>query len=288
MLTYEEMQYFVAFADSGTLTKVADRFTISQPTITRAMQKAEEVFGVPLFSRTRNSIRLNDNGVLAAEEIRRLLRQTEEAVDRVRAHDRASRTISLGSAAAVPIPGLIAALNRRFPEKAIATELKLPAELLDGLGRNVYQLIVLPSDPNAGVKPASRRYCTCAIGEEHLMFLLPKKHRFAGRKSLTLREMDGENMLLYSEIGFWADIVRQKMPHSRFLVQSERYSMNELIANSVLPCFTTDLVNQDRSIGSDRVAVPIRDPEVNVTYYLAVLPEREKEFSFLLRGRHGS
>lgn len=48
-------------------------------------------------------------------------------------------------------------------------------------------------------------------------------------------------MLLFQEIGFWHDLVKEKMPHSQFLLQSERYPFMELIENSTLPSFTTDL-----------------------------------------------
>ena len=264
MLTYEEMQYFLAFSECGTLTQVAEEFNISQPTITRAMKKAEAQFEVPLFSRTKNSIELNDNGRLAAEEIRLLLRQTDEMLERVRAFDRSRRTISLGSAAAVQLPALVSALSSIFPDKSISSELKLPQELLTGLKKNTYQLVILPKDP---AEAAPDRYYSRKIGSEHLMFYLPKNHRYARRKSLSLSEMNGENMLLYSDIGFWAEIVRQKMPDSRFLVQDERYSFRELIRNSILPCFTTDLAF-DARLTEDRRAVPISDPEVNVTYYL--------------------
>ena len=35
MLSYEEMQYLTAFAECSTLTEVAEKYNISQPTITR-------------------------------------------------------------------------------------------------------------------------------------------------------------------------------------------------------------------------------------------------------------
>lgn len=275
MLSYEEMTYLAAFAKTGTLSEVAEQCHISQPTITRAMKKAETEFGVPLFERTKNSIHLNGNGVLAAEEISLILKQTDEMFRKVRAYDRANRTISIGSGAAVQLPELIRRISKAHPEMAITTELKKPPELLDGLENNFYQLIVLPFEPDKS------GYCSAKIGEEHLMFLLPKKHRFAKRKSLNMEEMNGENMLLFSEIGFWADIVMRKMSDSRFLVQNERYSFEELITNSVLPCFTSDLVNSDNCFSEGRVAIPIDDPEVNVTYYLVCKKESRKMFAHL-------
>lgn len=273
MLSYEEMQYFVAFAKTGTLSDVADQYNISQPTITRAMKKAEIEFSVSLFDRTKNSIKLNDNGAFAGEELSLILKQTDEMVRKVRAYDRANRTISIGSGAAVQLPELVRRLTAAYPDKPISTELKKPSELLDGLDKNFYQLIILPFELD---DPA---YCSVKIGEEHLMFLLPKKHRFAMRKSLSLAEINGGNMLLFSEIGFWADIVKRKMPDSRFLVQNERYSFEELITNSILPCFTSDLVLRQNGPRGDRIAVPIDDPEVNVTYYLVCRKENRKAFA---------
>lgn len=276
MLTYEEMQYFLAFAVLGTLSDVAEQYHISQPTITRAMKKAESDFGVPLFDRTKNSISLNDNGRLAADEIKNLLHQTDEVYRRVSAYDRANRTISIGSAAAVQLPGLIQKLSAANPEATISTELKKPDALIDGLNKNIFQLIILPYQPE---NPAWK---WIKIGEEHLMFYLPKKHHFAKRKSLTMAEMNGENMLLFSEIGFWAEIVKEKMPDSRFLVQSERYSLEELIANSILPCFATDLsYGESPSNDENRVCVPIADHEVNVSYYLICKSENQRNFSGL-------
>lgn len=131
MLSYEEMQYFVAFAKTGTLSEVAEQFHISQPTITRAMKKVEAEFNVPLFDRTKNSIRLSDNGTLAAEEVTPILKRTDEMIGKVRAYDRANRTISIGSGAAVSLSDLVRRLAEAYPEKPISTELKKPPELLD-------------------------------------------------------------------------------------------------------------------------------------------------------------
>ncbi len=261
MLSYEEIQYFVSFAKNNTLSGVAEQYHISQPTLTRVMKKVEADFGIPLFDRTKNSIKLNRNGRFAADEMTLLLKQTDDLFLRVRAYDRANHTISIGSGAAVQLPDLVRRISEAHPELAISMELKKPPELLDGLDRDIYQLIVLPFVPD------HPEYISEKIGEEHLMFLLPKNHHYAMRKSLTMAEMNGENMLLFSEIGFWADIVKCKMPDSRFLVQSERYSFEELVANSILPCFTSDLIKPG-AVAKNRVAIPIDDAEVNVTYYL--------------------
>lgn len=101
MISYQEMQYLIAFTKAHTLSEVANQFCICQPTIIRAMKHMEKEFGVALFQRTKNSIQLNEIGLLAAEKAAMVVLQTDGMLRRVRAYDRASHTISIGSSAAV-------------------------------------------------------------------------------------------------------------------------------------------------------------------------------------------
>ena len=71
MLDLNELQQLVDFADLGTLSKVAEKGHISTPSITRSMKNVEEHFGVPLFTRSKNRIELNDTGREAVSAARR-------------------------------------------------------------------------------------------------------------------------------------------------------------------------------------------------------------------------
>ena len=61
MLDLYELQQLVAFGELGTLSKVAEEFHVSTPSVTRSMQHMEAAFGVPLFIRGKNKIALNEN-----------------------------------------------------------------------------------------------------------------------------------------------------------------------------------------------------------------------------------
>lgn len=67
MLNLYKLEQFVSFAELGTLSRVAEKFHISTPSITCSMQHLEESFGVPLFFRGKNRIELNDTGCFAVE-----------------------------------------------------------------------------------------------------------------------------------------------------------------------------------------------------------------------------
>ncbi|MDL2060299.1 LysR family transcriptional regulator [Mesosutterella sp. AGMB02718] len=261
MLDYEEMRYLVEFSRLGTLSEVAKRCHISQPTVTRAMKKAEEEIGVSLFEHRRNRLDLNENGRLAASELQQLLQQWDEAYRRVREFDRSHRVISIGSCAAVQIPGLVARLSQAAPDAPISTETAAVPDLTAGLEAGRYRLVVLP------FRPKDPELYSEKVGSEQLMLLVPPEHRLAGRASVALKDLEGETMLLYTHIGFWSELVRNKMPGTRFLLQSDRRTLLDLIARTGLPAFTTDIANLSRSL-EGRVCVPFSDPEARADYYL--------------------
>lgn len=275
MLDFQTLKQFVTFYHTGTLCEAAQKLHISQSTLTRGMQKLEAELGVSLFVRTKNSISLTEAGKLAVTESELILHQCENMLHHVQDFERRNHTISIGSCAPVPISTLVSRITNYYPDTAISTELKRIPQLLNGLEDDTYQLIILPYCPKDDVFSFSR------LCEEQLFFYLHKGHRFAHRKSLSVSEMNGENMLLLQDIGFWYDLVNEKMPDSRFLMQTERYSFQELIVNSTMSVFTSD-VYPEKVPGIDRVRVSITDPEFHVTYYLVCKKENRKRFHVLL------
>ena len=277
MIELYQLEQLTAFAQYGTLSKAAEELHISQPTLTRSMQKLESEFNVPLFRRSKNKLEFNENGLLAAEYARRVLDQSQNMLERVRAFDRASRTISIGSCAPMPLITAVQNAARQYPSMTISSECKDCEPLVEGLRTGLYQIIILPYQPD------DESMFSVKSGTETLFFALPPTHRFADRDGLYMGEMDGENMLLYEDIGFWRSLPEEKMPHSRFLVQNERFAFEELIASSVLPCFISDVTIASDGEPKDRVVIPVLDPEASVSYYTvclkSTLPKVRKLFT---------
>ena len=88
-----------------------------------------------------------------------------------------------------------------------------------------------------------------------------------GVASVALEDLAGETMLLYTHIGFWSELVRRRMPKTRFLLQDDRRTLLELIGSSGIPAFTTDIANLSRNLGG-RICIPFSGPEARVDYYL--------------------
>lgn len=262
MLNLLELEQLIAFADFGTLSRAAGELHLSQPTITRSMKHLETEFGVPLFTRGKNKIELNETGLKAVEYARSLLTLAHNSVQQVQSYHAKIHTIAVESCAPAPLWTLLPLLSLHFPEQTISSRLsELPA-IISNVASSICEIGIV-------TYPVSSDGLACIpIVREHLSVCVPFDHELASYKSLTFQDLNGFHCLLASQIGFWAELCRQKMPASKFIIQADDFAMKELTRKSTLPCFTTNLAADHSDILKWRSVIPITDPEANVTYHL--------------------
>lgn len=275
MFALDQLEQLVAVAACGTLSNAAEQLHVSQPALSRSMQRLESELQVPLFDRQKNRIELNENGRTAVEYAQQILNQARDLVTRLQAFDRSQRTILVGSCAPVPLWEIPPVLSDLYPDRTISAEIRENEVLLQGLREDVYQLIVLPypvEEPGIACVP---------YGEENLFFSLPPAHPLSDSQGLYMKDLNGETMLLRNRLGFWRELTVRKMPDTRFLEQ-EDFAFDELVRASALPSFATDVVLNREGTPSNRVNVPILDEEAHVTYYCLYRPSGRTDFSRFL------
>lgn len=264
MLDLEELKQLVAFADAGTLSKVAEEFHISTPSITRSMKNLEEAFGVSLFTRSKNKISLNATGQIAVEQARKLIMEAEQMVSQVQAFEERQRTIVVKSCAPAPMWELLKKLGIDCPGAMVSSGVFQNEEVLQFLNQGDCDIAILPfpiSLPGWDVTQYMK---------EQLFVCVPKDHEFAKHSALSFSDLNGFNFLLRTELGFWDTLCREKMPSSKFLVQTDAAVFDELVKASALPCFTTDYIGSVQRSYPDRVRIPVTDAEAHVIFYLVV------------------
>ena len=256
MIDLNELSQLVAFADLGTLSRVAEEFHISTPSITRSMQHLEDAFGVTLFVRGKNKIELNETGKMAVTAARKLLQDAETAVRQVRDFDARQHTIVIRSCAPAPLWELQREVNTKRPGMMISSAICQNDEVLSAWQDGSCDMAILPF-PVEGAKPFMK---------EDLFVCVPPEHELAKHETLTFADINGFNFLLRTELGFWDTLCRERMPSSKFLVQPDAAVFEELVKASALPCFTTDY-SRLRSY-PDRVSIPLADDEAHVCFYI--------------------
>lgn len=276
MFELYQLEQLLAVAACGTLSNAAEQLHISQPALSRSMQRLETELQVSLFTRQKNKIELNENGRMAVDYARKIMEQSQDMISRIQAFDRSQRTILFGACAPAPLWEIPALLSDLYPEMTISSEIRENDVLLQGLRDDVYQLIVLPF-------PVDEPGMICAkYGEEHLFFSLPPAHPLSGSKVLYMKDLNGETMLLRNRLGFWRELTVRKMPDTRFLEQ-EDVAFDELVKFSALPSFATDVVLNREGNHVNRVNIPILDEEANVSYYCLCKPGGRTDLSGFIK-----
>jgi DNA-binding transcriptional LysR family regulator len=102
-----QVRYFLAVAQERNFTRAAERCNVTQPSLTRAIQKLEEEFGGQLFRRERALTHLTELGRLMLPHLERSYEAAQQARALARQVERAQLApLSLGIATDIHLPGL--------------------------------------------------------------------------------------------------------------------------------------------------------------------------------------
>lgn len=258
----EQLEQLVAIHAHGTVSGAAEALYMSQPAVSRSIQALEAELGQPLLERSRNRVSLNEAGLVALAHARRVLDDLRAMRDALADHARKARTVHIGACAPAPIWELTRRIVTTFPGTILSTALTGEAELERALPAGGVDLAVLRRPitiPGVEVRP---------LMTESLCVLVPHAHRLAGRDSLTWEDLNGEQFLIQVAIGFWAELVRNRMPDSEFVEQTDPTVFAQLVASSPLLSFGTDLTLAGPPLESRR-AVPVAESDASVAYFLA-------------------
>jgi len=147
------LRYFVAVADSGSLTAAAAAIPIAQPALTRQMRDLEAEMGVQLLQRLPRGVRLTPAGVTLYESAQRILTEAARLGRRL-SHDQHKHgtRVVLGvtpTLARLLLPPLLESCIDALDGMELGAREAFTPELLDWLERGMIDLAVL-TNPEPG------------------------------------------------------------------------------------------------------------------------------------------
>lgn len=277
MVEIRLLEQLAAFAECGTLSEAAERLHTSQPTLTRSMKQLEDELGLTLFVRSKNHLTLNETGLRAAEYARQVLLADQDFEAKVRAYDRSLHTLSIGYCAPVPQTVLTPIINNLFSGMTISSDMKDDSHFEEGLKQGLYQLAVLH------YKPEDEVFFSKKCGSESLYISLPSGSPLSFYPELHLKDLDGMNILLLSQIGFWSMIQHTKTPNAHYMTQIEETAFTVLATDSEYPVFSSSYFVRRGETLPGRVNVSLADQECHTDYYLVCLASEKKKFERLFK-----
>lgn len=257
----EQLRQLDAIEREGTMSAAARALHVSQPALSRSVQRLEAELGAELFDRTGRHVALNEAGRAAVEWARQILRDERLMRDAVDAAVRRSRTLRVATVAPVPLWRLTSLMVERFPRETLTSETLEEGMVERGVSDGTFDLGIVTG------RPALPLLRSCEMMRENLSVTLPPSHSLAARRSVGVAELDGNAFLIISDIGFWRGRVDASLPHATFVEQRDREVFARLVRSTPLCAFTTDAPFLGDPIPG-RAVVPIDDPMAHAVFYL--------------------
>ena len=193
----DKLQYFLAAARHEHIGQAADELDLSQPALSRSIQKLEEELGVQLFDRTGRGVYLNAAGRILLNRVERASAEFDDAIRELAEHSSSKRkTISLGYLSTFGVR-VIPELVTKFCD--IEPEVKF--QLLEGpvpfLSEQLLKGRIDLCFSSQLVDPA---ITWRPLYAEELFAYFPPGHRLAARETIDLSELAEELFVALKQV----------------------------------------------------------------------------------------
>ena len=139
-MDFRELEYFVTVCEEMNISRAADRLYVGQPTLTKCLQKLDEEWGTPLFSKKGRQMQLTYAGerlLSYAEQLLQLRRSLENEMNDILKRDIGSLRIGMPPVrCSITLPKILPAFHAAYPNVRIEiiedASARLDRALLDG------------------------------------------------------------------------------------------------------------------------------------------------------------
>lgn len=182
------LRYFLAVVEDGSVTAAAARLRVAQPSLSQALRRLEAELGVELFHRVGRGLRLSTAGEALVGPSRQVLRAIDEARGAAAGISELRQgtldVAALATLAVDPMAGLVGRFRALHPGIQIRI---LEPQTAEGVSSTVrdgtYELGAAHLlFPRAGLE-------TVPLGEQELLFVMPRGQRQADLKPVRAREL---------------------------------------------------------------------------------------------------
>lgn len=191
-----QLECFVAVAEETSFTRAAARMHVVQSAVSATIASLERELGATLLERTSRRVRLTEAGRALLEPAREVLVAARTARDAV---DTATGTISgtlrlgtMSSLADLDLPRLLGTFHRRHRDVKVrlATSPDGSPGLVRALGHGHLDaaFVSLTGPPPRGLRLEP-------VASTRLLLAVPRNHRLAQRKSVSIRDLARETFV---------------------------------------------------------------------------------------------
>lgn len=185
------LRSFHGVAVTGSFTAAAELLNISQPTVTVQVRALEESYGVELFHRQRRDISLTPLGKQLYALSKKIFSLESEARELLVDSGKLQvGRLRIGAVGPFHATEMLAVFNEYYPGISISVRFGNSKYILDSLldyKTDVAVLARFMDDP---------AFYSLPYRSHPLVLMINKNHKFARTKSLSIKDLEGENIIL--------------------------------------------------------------------------------------------
>ena len=189
-----QIRYFLAVCDCLNFTRAAETCNVTQPALTRAVQKLEEELGGLLFRRERKYTHMTDLGHLVRPQLEAILAQSEQAKTTAKSFlQLKDAPLKLGVMCTIgPMRfiGFLATFGRGHPGIEVSLMESVPQRLAESLMAGELDVAMMTA-PDEG----NERFNLHPLYEERFMIACAPGHRFEQMPAVPMADIAGESYL---------------------------------------------------------------------------------------------
>lgn len=191
----DQLRYFLKIAEKGNFTRAAAELNLSQPALSRSIQKLEEELGQPVFDRKSRSVSLNDTGTLLQSRAQQILSVVEDTKAEI-TDDGESGCIRLGAIPTIApffLPDVLRQFSESYPKANLVVQENTTDHLLKSLTQGEIDLAIL-------ALPVPAKYLELEeLFKEELLLVLPPDHALVEKKEIRLVDVEPYPFILLDE-----------------------------------------------------------------------------------------
>ena len=271
-----QVRYFLALAKMLNFTRAAEACNVSQPALTRAIQKLEEELGGPLIYRERSLTQLTELGRVMLPHLEMVYGAAEAATQQAAAFKRREFSpLRLGLGMTISAQILRAAL-RELEERVKGFELSiseggstgLSAKMLDG---DLDATVIVEPDK------VPERLSRWPLFEERYVVLCPAEHRLAMVGEIPVAALAEEPVLVRTSRGCDFEQALDRLCIEAGVTPKARHtgSSDDHIQEMVRAGLGIAISAGRQPIGADLVTRPIADATAQRRIMLAAVAGRQ-------------
>ncbi|TAL54335.1 LysR family transcriptional regulator [Pandoraea sp.] len=195
MIELRHLHYFVVLAETLHYGRAAKQLHISQPPLSRQIVLMERELGVPLFERTRRSVRLTRAGERFYHDARDILNAMalakRNAVSASRGEEGAISIGFMMSSAYNVLPSLTRTYAAAFPKVDMKLSETLPNLLVEAVRTGQTDVGIMYRPPDC------EGLDTLTVYREELVAVLPQRHRLLKSGKVDIGELADESFVSF-------------------------------------------------------------------------------------------